>query len=277
MGAMHPARPLWLWLILLAALGCGSGGPAEQAAPSKPNIVLILADDLGYGEIGPYGQRTIQTPNLDRLASEGMLFTDAYSGAAVCAPSRSVLMSGLHTGHAPVRANGGGNPILPEDWTIAEVLQPAGYVSAGFGKWGLGDIGTTGAPWEQGFTEFFGYLHQVHAHYFYPEYLWKNDQRFPLEGNRRDAPAGKYSADVIHEQALGYLRNHVRLADALRAQSPERRQTPLFLYLAYTLPHGEYQVPEDSLAPSEASSRRSPSPPRATTPHSRSPTRPTPA
>ncbi len=227
--------------------GCASA--PEPEAERRPNIVLILADDLGYGEIGPYGQEIIQTPNLDRMAAEGMVFSDAYSGGAVCAPSRSSLMSGLHTGHSPVRANGGGNPIQPDDWTIAEVLGPAGYTSAGFGKWGLGDINTTGVPWMQGFDEFFGYLHQVHAHYFYPEYLWKNDQQIPLEGNRRDVAEGLYSADVIHEQALEYLRNHVRLADALRAQSPEDRESPLFLYLAYTLPHGEYQVPEDSAVP----------------------------
>ncbi|MBI1357902.1 MAG: sulfatase-like hydrolase/transferase [Acidobacteria bacterium] len=246
-------RALFSWIApaaLLGALGCGGGGaPPEASGPARPNIVFILADDLGYGETGPYGQTVVPTPYLDRLAAEGMLFTDAYSGGAVCAPSRSVLMSGLHTGHSPVRANGGGNPIQADDWTIAQVLQPAGYVSAGFGKWGLGDIGTTGVPWEHGFTEFFGYLHQVHAHFYYPEYLWKNDQKFPLEGNQRGVAQGKYSADVIHEQALAFLRNHARLSQALRDQSPENRESPLFLYLAYTLPHGEYQVPEDSLAP----------------------------
>ncbi len=242
------ARTVAVAAALLPALW-GCAGAPEPEAERRPNIVLILADDLGYGEIGPYGQEIIQTPNLDRLAAEGMVFSDAYSGGAVCAPSRSSLMSGLHTGHSPVRANGGGNPIQPDDWTIAEVLRPAGYTSAGFGKWGLGDINTTGVPWLQGFDEFFGYLHQVHAHYFYPEYLWKNDQQVALEGNRRDVAEGRYSADVIHEQALEYLRNHVRLADALKAQSPEKRESPLFLYLAYTLPHGEYQVPEDSAAP----------------------------
>ena len=240
-------QAILLGFAVLTAFGCGGSEPPPDNR--RPNIVFIMADDLGYGEIGAFGQKIIQTPNIDRLAAEGMVFSDAYSGAAVCAPARSSLMSGLHTGHTPVRANGGANSFLPEDTTIAKALRPAGYISAGFGKWGLGDINSTGVPWQQGFHEFFGYLHQVHAHYFYPEYLWKNSEQVVLEGNRRDVAEGKYSADVIHEQALGFLRNHVRLADALRAQSPEKIESPLFLYLAYTLPHGEYQVPEDSKAP----------------------------
>lgn len=221
-----------------AALAACSGSESESAETPRaqaPNIVFILADDLGYGEVGVHGQRQIRTPNIDRLAAEGMRFTNAYSGATVCAPSRSTLMSGLHTGHSPVRANGGGNPILPEDVTVAEVLKQAGYRTGCFGKWGLGDIGTTGVPWEQGFDEFFGYLHQVHAHYFYPEYVWKNGEKFLLEGNRRDVPAGLFSADVIHEQAMRFLR-------------AQKAETPFLLYLAYTPPHGEYQVPEDSAA-----------------------------
>jgi arylsulfatase A-like enzyme len=231
-----------------AAAGC-SRVPDEQArAPRRPNIVFILADDLGFGEVGAYGQQKIRTPNIDRLAAEGMRFTNAYSGATVCAPSRSTLMSGLHTGHSPVRANGGGNPILAEDVTVAEILKSAGYRTGCFGKWGLGDIATAGVPWEQGFDEFFGYLHQVHAHFFYPEYLWKNDQKYPLEGNERGVAAGLYSADVIHRQAMDFLRSHVRQSKALAAQAPDGRETPFFLYLAYTPPHGEYQAPADSVA-----------------------------
>ncbi|MCB1020899.1 MAG: arylsulfatase [Acidobacteria bacterium] len=210
--------------------------------------MFILADDLGYGEVGFQGQHTIRTPNIDRLAAEGMRFTNAYSGATVCAPSRSTLMSGLHTGHSPVRANGGGNPLVPEDVTVAEVLKQAGYRTGCFGKWGLGDIGTAGVPWEQGFDEFFGYLHQVHAHYFYPEYLWKNGEKYPLEGNDRSVPAGLYSADVIHAQAMDFLHSHVRQSQALAAQAPDGEEVPFFLYLAYTPPHGEYQVPEESAA-----------------------------
>jgi arylsulfatase A-like enzyme len=239
------------FLASLTAAGfaaCGGGSPKEAVTPRRPNIVFILADDLGRAEVGAYGQQKILTPNIDRLAGEGMRFSDAYSGATVCAPSRSTLMTGLHTGHTPVRANGGANPLLPEDVTVAEILKDAGYRTGCFGKWGLGDIGTTGVPWEQGFDEFFGYLHQIHAHYFYPEYLWKNDQKFPLEGNDRGVPAGLFSGDVIHRQAMDFLRSHVQQSKALAAQAPDGREAPFFLYLAYTLPHGEYQVPADSAA-----------------------------
>ncbi len=233
--------------LVVVALLAGCTQAPEPAPPQRPNIIYILADDLGYGEVGCYGQQKIRTPNIDRLAAEGMRFSDAYSGGAVCAPTRSTIMSGLHTGHSPVRANGGGNPLLPDDPTVASVLREAGYRAAGFGKWGLGDIGTTGVPWDHGFDEFFGYLHQVHAHFFYPEYLWRNSTQYPLEGNRREKAEGIYSADVIHEQAMGFLRNHVRQNETLRAQSSGARDEPFFLYLAYTPPHGEYQVPEDSL------------------------------
>jgi arylsulfatase A-like enzyme len=146
-------------------LKCLAGAPALLAqAPPPPNIIFVMADDLGYGDLGCYGQKLIQTPNIDRLAAEGIRFTDAYAGCTVCAPSRSVLMTGKHTGHTSVRANTGGVPLLPEDVTVAEVLQKAGYTTAGFGKWGLGDVGSEGVPWKQGFDTFFGYLHQIHAH-----------------------------------------------------------------------------------------------------------------
>jgi len=134
----------------------------------NPNIVFIMLDDLGYGDFGCYGQKLIETPNVDRAAAEGLRFTDCYAGAAVCAPSRAVLMTGLHGGHAPIRANAGTAPIEANDVTVAEQLRKAGYATGGFGKWGLGDAGTTGAPTRQGFDEFFGYLHQVHAHSYYP-------------------------------------------------------------------------------------------------------------
>ena len=232
-----------------ALAGCAGGEPEPESRRQRPNIVFFLADDLGIGDVGPYGQQKIRTPTIDRLASEGMRFTNAYSGGTVCAPSRSTLMSGLHTGHAPVRANGGGNPILPEDVTVAEALKSAGYRTGCFGKWGLGDIGSTGVPWEQGFDEFFGYLHQVHAHFFYPEYLWKNGQKHPLEGNSREVASGVYSADVIHQQAMEFLRSHVRQSKALAAQAPDGQEVPFFLYLAYTPPHGEYQVPTESKEP----------------------------
>jgi arylsulfatase A-like enzyme len=203
-------------------------GDAVQAR--KPNIVLILADDLGYGDIGPYGQKHILTPNLDRLAAQGRRFTQAYAGAAVCAPSRSVLMTGLHTGHTAVRANAGTIPLRAEDVTVAEVLQGAGYATGGFGKWGLGDAGSAGVPTTQGFKEFFGYLHQIHAHTYFPEFLWHNDRKYPLQGNANGG-RGEYSADLIAENALRFIREH--------------RDQPFFLYAAFTLPHGRFEVPND--------------------------------
>ncbi len=208
-------------------------GRDEPAAPRPPNIIFILADDLGYGDLGCYGQKQIRTPNLDRMAAEGMRFTEAYAGCTVCAPSRSVLMTGLHMGHTSVRSNPGGVPLLPEDVTVAELLKEAGYAAGCFGKWGLGDIGTEGVPWKQGFDEFFGYLHQAHAHYYYPRFLYKNDQEYPLPGNEGDG-RGTYSHDVIAEQALDFIRRH--------------KDGPFFCYVPFTIPHLELLVPEDSMA-----------------------------
>jgi arylsulfatase A-like enzyme len=213
---------------LLLALGVMATGQAVQ--PRKPNIVFILADDLGYGDIGPYGQREIQTPNLDRLAAEGLRFTQVYAGAAVCAPSRSVLMTGLHTGHTAVRANAGTIPLRADDVTVAQVLERAGYKSGGFGKWGLGDAGSDGVPTRHGFLEFFGYLHQIHAHTYYPEFLWDNERKHLLPGNANEK-RGEYSAEVITERALRFIREH--------------REGPFFLYAAFTLPHGRFEVPDD--------------------------------
>lgn len=219
------------FLCLITALAAVAAGPRTSALqPRKPNIVFILADDLGYGDIGPYGQRDILTPNLDRLAAEGTRFTQVYAGAAVCAPSRSVLMTGLHTGHTPVRANAGTIPIRDEDVSLAEVLQRVGYRTGGFGKWGLGDARTAGAPTRQGFHQFFGYLHQIHAHTYYPEFLWDNEQKHPLPGNANGA-RGQYSADLIAERSLRFIRDH--------------RNEPFFLYAAFTLPHGRFEVPNE--------------------------------
>ena len=189
----------------------------------RPNIVYIILDDLGSSDVGCYGQQHIQTPNIDRIAAEGMKFTAAYAGAAVCAPSRAVLMTGLHGGHAPVRANAGTIPIVDADVTVGEVLKRAGYATGGFGKWGLGDAGTTGVPTKQGFDEFFGYLHQVHAHSYYPDFLWDGERKHPLE-------KGQYSADLIARRSLDFVRKH--------------KDEPFFLYACWTLPHGKFEVPD---------------------------------
>ena len=170
--------------------------PAGAKAAVRPNIVLILADDLGYGDVGCYGQKRIQTPCIDRLAAEGIRFTQAYAGCTVCAPSRCVLMTGLHTGHCRVRGNGGATPVSqalrPQDVTVARLLQQAGYTTALVGKWGLGDVGAAeaGLPNRQGFDYFYGYLNQTHAHNYYPTFLWRNEEKVPFRGIKRDLYEG---------------------------------------------------------------------------------------
>jgi arylsulfatase A-like enzyme len=217
----------------VAALSsCGSPEPSGNST-RRPNIVFIMADDLGYGDLGIYGQKQIRTPNINRLAGTGLKFTNAYAGCTVCAPSRSVLMTGYHMGHTSVRSNPGGVPLLPEDVTVAEVLKSAGYATGIFGKWGLGDIGTDGHPNKQGFDEFCGYLHQVHAHYYYPEFIYRNAEELPLAGNA-DGGRETYAPDVITEHALQFIRDH--------------KDEPFFLYVPSVIPHLELLVPEDSMA-----------------------------
>ncbi|MBZ0258353.1 arylsulfatase [bacterium] len=212
----------------------GANRVARAASDQKPpNIIFIMADDLGYGHLGCYGQEKIQTPCIDQLAAEGMRFTQCYAGAPVCAPSRSTLMTGLHGGHTPVRGNTGGIPLAPEDATVAEMLKEQGYTTALFGKWGLGEHGTDGVPSKQGFDEYFGWLHQIHAHFYYPEYLWHNDEKYVLEGN--DGYSGQYAHDVIMEKSFEFLRKQ------------QKNDKPFFLYLPLAIPHYELAVPEDSL------------------------------
>src|SRR5689334_20824873 len=158
-----------------------------QDQPRRPNIIFILADDLGYGDLGCYGQQKIKTPNIDRLAAEGLKFTDFYAGATVCAPSRCGLMTGYHGGHSRIRGNKAAKTsdamqriaLQPGDVTVAQLLKKAGYATGIFGKWGLGLEGTTGVPNKKGFDEWFGYLDQTHAHEYYPEYLWENEKKYP--------------------------------------------------------------------------------------------------
>jgi arylsulfatase A-like enzyme len=191
----------------------------------KPNIILILADDLGYGDLGSYGQTRIRTPNLDRMARQGMRFTQFYAGAPVCAPSRASLMTGLHQGHALIRGNTDINnqrvSLRPEDLTIAEVLQPAGYRTGVIGKWGLGEPDTSGIPNRQGFDYWFGYLNQNLAHNYYPDYLWRNTARVAI-------PKGWYSQDLFTQEAINFIRRE--------------RERPFFLYLAYTIPHANNEL-----------------------------------
>lgn len=203
--------------------------PAEAA--ERPNIVFVMADDLGYGELGCYGQEQIRTPHLDRMAAEGMRFTQVYSGSTVCAPTRSSLMTGRHTGHTRVRGNKR-VPLKPGDVTVAEVLHEAGYATSCIGKWGIGEPGTTGVPNKQGFDHFFGFLNQRHAHRHYPEFLWRNDEKVEYPENRGDG-RGTYAHDAMTKEAFRFIRR--------------QQDGPFFLYLAYTIPHAEILVPEDSL------------------------------
>ncbi len=192
-------------------------------AAERPNIVFIMADDLGYGDLGCYGQKLIATPRIDRRASEGMRFTQAYAGGPVCTSSRSVLMTGMHTGHTPARDN------VPhydsyfdeDDVTVAEILNDAGYQCGGIGKWSLGDAGTVGRATNQGFHNWFGYLNQDHAHFYFTEYLDDNDGRLELPGNTTSRK--QYSHDLLTERALTFIR--------------DQKDSPFFLYAAFALPH----------------------------------------
>jgi len=203
---------------------------ANAQSVSKPNIIFVLADDLGYGDLGCYGQQRIQTPHIDRLAAEGMRFTDAYAGSTVCAPSRCCLMTGLHTGHALVRGNGN-RPPLDEDVTVAEVLKKAGYKTGCFGKWALGEAQTPGIPNEQGFDEFFGYYSQTHAHTYYPTHLWRN-RTYQLLRDNRGARNEAYSHDLITDAAFDWI--------------SQTAGDPFFCYLAYTIPHADNELGADT-------------------------------
>ena len=179
-----------LFLSLLLISACSTAPTttevsSEEVSFNPPNIIFIMADDLGYGDLGCYGQSEIQTPNIDELAAQGIRFTQFYAGSTVCAPSRAVLMTGQHTGRTHVRGNAGGNidrqALRDEDVTVAEILKGAGYQTALVGKWGLGEIGQEGHPLQQGFDSFYGYLNQKHAHNYYPEFLWNNRDSVFLE------------------------------------------------------------------------------------------------
>ena len=220
--------------------GCDSADMMAGGGKKKPNIIFILADDLGYGDLGCYGQKIIKTPNIDKLAKEGMRFTDHYAGSTVCAPSRCCLMTGYHTGHALIRGNAN-VPLRPSDVTVAELLKGAGYYTGIIGKWGLGEADSTGIPNRQGFDYWFGYLNQRHAHNYYPEYLWKNEEKFMLKnevnhviGGSDRTPGGVATKRVEYSHDLF-------AADALRFVE-RNKNGPFFLYLALTIPHANNEA-----------------------------------
>ena len=215
--------------IATAALVTTLPAQAGQAPRgTKPNIILIHADDLGYGDLSVYGQTNFQTPSLDRLAKNGIRFTHYYSGSTVCAPSRAALMTGRHTGHTFVRGNGE-FPLPENETTIANSLRDAGYRTAIVGKWGLGQPGTTGQPDKKGFEYSFGFLDHRHAHRQYTDHLYRNAQQVAVDAER------DYANDLFTTEARAFIEKD----DA----------KPFFLYLNYTVPHAELRVPEDSLAP----------------------------
>ena len=231
--------PSAVTLCTIGLLSCNSKQDVSKEA-DKPNIIYIYADDLGYGDLGCYGQEKIETPYIDKMAKEGILFTNHYSGSTVCAPSRSCLMTGQHTGHTTVRGNAR-VPLLEEDTTVAELLKQAGYKTALMGKWGLGEPGTSGIPNKQGFDYFVGYLNQRHAHNAYPAYLWKNQDSMLLDnkviydnGKRNFYPGGvstnkkTHSHDVFTSEALNFIK--------------QNKDKPFFVYLAYTLPHANNEA-----------------------------------
>ncbi|MBX3280774.1 MAG: arylsulfatase [Acidobacteria bacterium] len=227
-------------IVLLAAAVLFPAVCVPSAAPMarRPNIIFIMADDLGYGDLGSYGQRIVRTPNLDRMAAEGIRFTQYYAGSTVCAPSRSVLMTGQHTGHTWIRGNSKDN-LRPEDITVAEVLRGAGYATGLVGKWGLGHEGSAGVPTRKGFDSFFGYLDQTHAHNYYPTFLVRDESRVklrnvvPNEGSVGQGMASEridYSHDLMTDEALAFIDRHAA--------------KQFFLYLAYTLPHANNEARE---------------------------------
>jgi len=220
--------------VVLSTLLSEAAQPAENRR--APNIVFILADDLGYGDLGCYGQQLIRTPNIDRLAEQGLRFTQFYAGSTVCAPSRCVLMTGRHLGHCYIRGNGKID-LRPEDVTVADVLKAAGYATGLFGKWGLGHEGSDGVPTRQGFDEFFGYLDQHHAHNYYPTFLIRNERRVAL---RNVVPReGKYGQGVAEEQ-VDY--SHDLIADEALDFIDRHHKQRFFLYLSVTLPHANNEA-----------------------------------
>lgn len=214
------------WLVALMLFGVLICGPAAGVAADSsrpPNILFILTDDLGYGELGCYGQKAIKTPRIDRLAKESITFTQAYAGSPVCGPSRASLLTGLHTGHTGIRGNTKGAPLSTERQTLGQLMKAAGYHTAVIGKWGMGHSGTPGSPSRHGFDESFGYLDHKHAHTYFTDHLYRNERRVELKN-------GSYSHDLFATEALRFIRDN--------------RARPFFLFLCFTIPHGPVAVPD---------------------------------
>lgn len=219
--------------LLIALMICGGWATRAAAAesPVKPNVIFILADDLAIGDLGSYGQKKIKTPALDRMAAEGMRFTQAYAGTSVCAPSRAAYMTGLHTGHCPIRANRriakeGQFPLTAEQYTVGQFFKERGYATAAIGKWSMGFFDTTGSPLKKGFDHFFGYNCQTHAHNYFPTHLHRNDQRIDLDGKT-------YAQNLIADETLSWV--------------AANSNKPFYLYYPVTLPHGKFEI--DDLGP----------------------------
>ena len=264
----------YLKLVIALTLVWSPAAIADQGGDSagQPNVVYILADDLGYAELGCYGQEKIKTPNIDRLAAEGLRFTQHYCGNAVCAPSRCVLMTAKHPGHAHVRNNGkpkglealgermgwefpGQNPIPDAEVTIEEMLKQKGYATAAIGKWGLGQFGTTGDPNKQGFDLFFGYNCQAHAHSFYPGHLWHNDRKIrldndpPVPGHARLADGADPNDPASYAPFKGTDYSPERMIEMALQFIRENKEQPFFLYVPSTIPHVALHVPDEELKP----------------------------
>ncbi|MDP6044230.1 MAG: arylsulfatase [Phycisphaerae bacterium] len=216
-----------------SAIGLGLAGRlGAQAAGDKPNIIYMMLDEIGYFELSCMGHKILKTPTFDRIAAQGMRFTQCLAGGPVCGPTRCVLLTGKHMGHCEMRTNGGGTPITRNEFTLGEMFKSAGYATGGFGKWGIGDTGTTGAPELHGFDLFYGYYHQVHAHSYYPEFMVRNGKKEMLEGNTGSYTKGKhFSQQLIHNEAKKFIRKN--------------KDKPFFCYLPYVLPHGLWGMPED--------------------------------
>ncbi|WP_200977786.1 arylsulfatase [Echinicola sp. 20G] len=235
----------WLVFMFLGCTSCSKTTSSNIESGKLPNIIFVLADDLGYGDLSCYGQQKFTTPHIDKLAKSGMLFTNHYAGTSVCSPSRASLMTGQHTGHVAIRDNRSLDPApygfreregqfpLPDSiQTLPEVLKSKGYVTGAFGKWGLGGPGTEGTPNNQGFDEFYGYVCQSLAHNYYPDHLWHNDEKVLLSAND-EGGYGSYSPDLMHEKALEFIDSN--------------KDQPFFLFVSSPLPHAELIAPKEKM------------------------------